>query len=349
MYAPSCLSGVGRLLSRRVVLVAGVCGVALTVFCGMSRVATAADAAAKPFVGNWGLIIPNLHVGWLGIEEKDGQLQGSILWGRGMLLTFDSVTVAGDQLVLKRKIAAGEKCSDGNAPVPLTTTITAKILDDGLRLVVTDAKDDGEITYRAGFSGTRLPPLPPAPDLPKVKFGDPIVLFNGKDLTGWKMLNPQALSGWSVRDGVLGNKAIRKKTGDLRTDQEFEDFNLTAEVRMPPKGNSGIFLRGIYEVQLFDSYGIAPSVNNMGAIFSRIAPAVSADKPANQWQTLDITLVQRHATVILNGQKIIDNQPLVGGTSECLWSDPLRPGPIFLQGDHTDVDFRNIILRPVVK
>ena len=141
----------------------------------------------------------------------------------------------------------------------------------------------------------------------------------------------------------------RKPHTNIRTEQEFEDFNLTLETRTLKGSNSGVYLRGIYEVQVFESYGKPVNPHNMGAIYSRITPTVAAEKPIGQWQMLDITLVDRHVTVILNGKTIIDNQPLLGCTGGALWSDPLRPGPIYLQGNHSDIDFRNIILRPVVK
>src|SRR5437870_4458942 len=66
---------------------------------------------------------------------------------------------------------------------------------------------------------------------------------------------------------------------------------------------------------------------------------------ADEWKTMDITLVDRHVTVILNGTKIIDNQPVLGPTGGALWSDPLRPGPIYLQGDHLAVRYRNMVIR----
>jgi hypothetical protein len=118
---------------------------------------------------------------------------------------------------------------------------------------------------------------------------------------------------------------------------------------VPARSNSGVYLRGIYEVQVLDSFGKALDSHNMGAIFSRIAPTVAAEKPAGQWQTLELTLVDRHVTVLLNGTKIIDNQPLAGCTGGALWSDEFRPGPIYLQGDHGAVSFRNLVVRPVVK
>jgi hypothetical protein len=85
----------------------------------------------------------------------------------------------------------------------------------------------------------------------------------------------------------------------------------------------------------------------MGAVYSRIKPTESAEKPAGEWQSLDITLVERHVTVILNGKKIIDNQPVLGCTGGAIRSDTMLPGPIYLQGDHTGSEYRNIVLRPV--
>ena len=160
--------------------------------------------------------------------------------------------------------------------------------------------------------------------------------------------------GWSVEDGVLVNRTHhedkpRRAHKNIRTEREFEDFNLTLEARTLKGSNSGVYLRGIYEVQIFESYGRPVDSHNMGAVYSRICPTVAAEKPIGEWQTLNITLVDRHVTVILNGQRIIDNQPVLGCTGGALWSDPLRPGPIYLQGNHSDLDYRNIVLRPVVK
>ena len=149
---------------------------------------------------------------------------------------------------------------------------------------------------------------------------------------------------------MLSNRTEKgKHFGNLRTVQEFEDFNLKLEVRVPKGGNSGIYLRGIYEIQVADTYGKKLDSHRMGGIYSRVTPAVSAEKPAGEWQTYDITLVDRHCTVVLNGKTIHDNVPLLGCTGGALWSDEFRPGPIYLQGDHTNADYRNIVLTPIVK
>ncbi len=102
-------------------------------------------------------------------------------------------------------------------------------------------------------------------------------------------------------------------------------------------------------MQVEDSYGKGLDSHHMGALYSRITPSVAAEKPAGEWQTMEMTLVDRHVTVVLNGKTIIDNQPALGCTGGAMWSDQFRPGPIYLQGDHGPVAYRNIVLRPVAK
>jgi hypothetical protein len=310
-------------------------------------------SAANPFIGHWALTIPGGGAGWLGVVEKNGKLESTILWGGGSVVPVTRTSLADDTLVLIRESRSPAK---GDTPAIITTeTITAKIKGDDLLLTTVKSRPNQPEFDRAEFTGKRTPPPPPAPDVSKVKFGAPIVLFNGRDLEGWRLTHSRAANGWRVQDGLLLNDPVqeegrpKRNYGNLRTDREFEDFNLTLEMNVPPRGNSGIYLRGIYEVQVSDSAGRPLNSHNMGAIYSRITPTVAVEKPAGEWQTMDITLVDRHVTVILNGQKIIDNQPVLGCTGGALWSDPFRPGPIYLQGDHTGVSYRNLVLRPVLK
>ncbi|MHB8899902.1 MAG: 3-keto-disaccharide hydrolase [Thermoguttaceae bacterium] len=314
-----------------------------------------ATAAENPFVGHWALTIPGGGAGWLGVEQDQdqGKLSGSILWGGGSVVPVSSVELAGDTLVVTR--LQERKGRDGAKPAVVKEVIKATVDGDAMALTTQRENADGKVLGSiASFTGKRIPPLPAAPDLGKVKFGDPISLFNGKDLGGWTVMNPSAPNGWSVRDGILTNHAPQEpgkhiSYANIRTEADFEDFNLTLEVRVPEGGNSGVYLRGIYEVQVADTFGKPLDSHNMGGVYSRITPTVAAEKPAGQGQTLDITLVDRHVTVVLNGKKIIDNQPLLGCTGGALWSDEFRPGPIYLQGDHTSVEYWNIVLRPVVR
>lgn len=316
---------------------------------------TSVGAPENPFLGRWALTIPGGTAGWLGISEEGGQLKGTILWGSGSVLPVTSTAVEGDTLIVTRVSESRTKDANGKSVVKKTTeTIRAKVDGDNMKLTTSTAGDDGKVRGRAAsFTGKRIPPVPPAPDLAKVKFGNPISLFNGRNLSGWKTLgkNPSA---WKVADGILSNRPVQepgkhKSYANIRTVREFEDFNLTLEFRVPRNGNSGVYLRGIYEVQVADSYGLKNDPHNCGALYSRIMPSENVSKPPGEWQTYDITLVDRHLTVIHNGVKTIDNQPMLGCTGGALWSDESRPGPIYLQGDHDSVDYRNIVLRPVVK
>ena len=308
---------------------------------------TLLQAADSPFVGRWALTIPGGGAGWLGVESKDGALSSSVLWGGGSVVPTNGTKIEGDTLFVTRE----QKNKEGK--LAAIETITAKIEGENLKLTTSRKNAEGkEVGKPQDFTGKRIADVPPAPDLAKVKFGAPIQLLNGKDLTGWRLLKEGGDNGWSVVDGVLQNRVTKEKGkhfGNLRTDAEFEDFNLKTEVRTQEGSNSGIYLRGIYEVQVMESFGQPLDSHHMGALYSRITPSVAAEKPIGEWQTLDITLVDRHLTVILNGKTIIDNAPVLGCTGGAMSSDEFKPGPIYLQGDHTNVDYRNMVLTPVVK
>lgn len=328
--------------------------VAFLLTAGLRAVAADNDA----FLGRWALTIPSGAAGWLEVKKEKGWLDGSILWGGGSVLPVASVTIADGTLTVTRVTEVERKDAAGKVvrKQQLTETLTAQVEGDTLKLARVAPRANGTGFDRAEFTGKRIPALPARPNLAAVKFGEPIVLFNGRDLTGWRLIDPKAENGWTAENGVLANRPAphvegqpRRRFGNLRTDREFEDFNLKVEVNVPAGSNSGVYLRGIYEVQVFDSFGKPLDSHNMGAIYSRITPSVAAEKAPGEWQTLDITLVDRHATVVLNGKTIIDNQPLAGCTGGAMWSDQFRPGPLFLQGDHGAVSYRNITLRPVVK
>lgn len=324
-------------------------------FLGAILLAGALNATAQDeFLGRWALTIPGGGAGWLEIRKENGWYDGSILWGGGSVVPVSSVFFTDGSVNVTRTREVNRKDATGKVVRKqlFTELLAGRVDGDTINFMQFNPRENGQGLETAEFSGKRIPDLPPRPDLSGVKFGDPLVLFNGRDLTGWRLVEPGAANGWSVKDGVLINRPDKdsgRHYGNLRTEREFEDFNLTLEVNVPKGGNSGIYLRGIYEVQVADSYGRPPDSHGMGGIYSRITPTTNAAKPAGEWQTYDITLVDRHVTVILNGVKIIDNQPLAGCTGGALWSDQFRPGPIYLQGDHEAVDYRNMVLRPVVK
>lgn len=310
-----------------------------------------AEDAGQPFVGRWALTLPSGGAGWLGVERQPcGVLNGSLLWGGGSVMPVAETKIENNALIVIRKHNVKKDGKD----VQNTETITAKLDGDKLALATRTVNCDGKEIAKAEFFGKKIPDLPPRPELSKLTFGTPVLLLNQKGLTGWKVMNEKAPNCWSVADGTLSNRVMgpdgkNRRGTNIRTEAEFEDFNLKTEVRVPKDGNSGIYLRGIYEVQIAESFGKPCDAHHMGALYSRIMPAVAAERPAGEWQTLDITLVDRHLNVVLNGKTIINNQPVLGCTGGAMTSDEFRPGPIYLQGDHTDVDYRNMVLTPIVK
>ncbi len=328
--------------------------IVITMLLGILSTLYAQDV--KPFLGRWGLYLPG-GAGWLKVRQEEGYLDADILWYGGSVVPVDYVYMDGDQLIVTRTGEMVRERDENKNPTRtqyrtelLKFTLYSDVLG-GIR-IQPEANGIGVNTTR--FIAKKIPPLPPAPVLSKLQYGEPIKLFNGKDLTGWKLINPERENGFKAVDGVLVNEPVQKEGqprihyGNIRTVKEFEDFNLQVDVKVPERSNSGIYLRGIYEVQVADTYGRGRDSHNMGAIYSRITPSVSAEKPAGEWQHFDITLCDRHVTVVLNGKTIIDNKPLYGVTGGALTADQMSPGPIYLQGDHGKVYYRNIILKPVI-
>jgi hypothetical protein len=170
-----------------------------------------------------------------------------------------------------------------------------------------------------------------------------ISLFNGKDLSGWRLRHEGERSGWSVQDGMLVNTP---PSSDLVSEQKFRDFELHYEYMIPAGSNSGVYMRGRYEIQIDDAHGKDPESHQNGAIYGVVTPKSNASKPAGEWQTVDAKIVGERATVVLNGTKIIDDAPirLTGGALD---DKVAEPGPIMLQGDHGKVTFRSIRIRPL--
>jgi hypothetical protein len=306
------------------------------------------------FLGRWALQFEE-GIGWLEVRQEKGFLDADLLWRWGSVLPVSNVYVSEGKLVVTR-IANASFDLENNERRSHTITSSLILEGKGKTLVgkmITPNKDGkgAEVFY---VTATKNPPLPPAPDLTNLKFGASIdLLKNG--LVDWRLIESEAVSGWKVDKGVLMNNPIQKdgephiNYGNLRTNAVFEDFILKLKVNVPAGSNSGVYLRGIYEVQVMDSYGKGLDSHNMGALYSRIIPNESAEKKAGKWQEMDITLCDRHLTVILNGKKIIDNQPVEGVTGGAITADESKPGPIFLQGDHGEVSYKDMSLTPILR
>ena len=188
------------------------------------------------------------------------------------------------------------------------------------------------------FRGVRAPSLNVKAT---VAWGSPIHIFNGKDLKGW---HPSGETNqWVVENGILKSP---KPGSNIITDATFTNFKLHVEFRYPVNGNSGVYLRGRYEVQIVDNNEDEPKKNELGAVYGFLAPNEMVAKKAGDWQSYDITLTGRIVTVVANGRTIICNQEIPGITGGALNSNEGEPGPIMLQGDHEPIEYRNITLTP---
>jgi Domain of Unknown Function (DUF1080) len=188
------------------------------------------------------------------------------------------------------------------------------------------------------FTGVRAPKL--ISDKVPV-WGKPIQLFNGKNLDGWQPLGKN--NQWIVEKGILKSP---KPGVNIRSVKTFNDFKLHIEFRCSKGSNSGVYLRGRYEVQVEDSKGMEPTNIHLGGLYGFIDPLFMMAKAPGEWQSFDITILGRLVTVAVNGKKVIEHQQIPGITGGALDSNEGEPGPIMMQGDHGPIEYRNIIITP---
>ncbi|QEH33764.1 hypothetical protein OJF2_22930 [Aquisphaera giovannonii] len=231
-------------------------------------------------------------------------------------------------------------------------------------------------------------------------------LFNGKDLDGWKFRNPDARKVWMACDDVRLDPADPARLlpvgrgggpssallcgddgrgSDILTVEDFDDYELHLEFTVPKGSNSGVYNRGLFEIQVFDSYG-APSLafHDCGALYERAIPPENLSRPPGRWQSYDITMRGKRLSLVWNGKAVYkdmdvrygetdraaferlieeskgrpeplrvklreENGKYVGyfgeGATRSGLDGPDRPGPILLQGDHGPVAYRNLYIR----
>ncbi len=282
----------------------------------------------SPFLGRWDIVVTTPRGTanqWMELIEKDGKLEGRIQPGGGAVRPIVAARIDGSHLIVTETAA--------NARGPETTW---DLTTDGTKINGTRKRGDqsnGEI------AGVRAPEL--KRPMPKA-WSNPEPLFDGKDLNGWEVVGKPEESHWVARDGELVNDNPGHGGANIKTTRKFDDFKLHVELNCPEHGNSGIYLRGRYEIQVGTEGGTTPS-HEMGAIYGYRAPDGNLPLGLGQWTTFDITLVGRTVTVVRDGVTIHDHVEIPGITGGVLDVNEGEPGPFYLQGDHQGViRFRNI-------
>ena len=176
-------------------------------------------------------------------------------------------------------------------------------------------------------------------------------LFNGQDTTGWHLRNKDGHNSWTIENGVLQNTVHKGEHGtDLVTDDKYWNFTVKYEYLVPDGSNSGLYLRGRHELQILGDFKNGkPALGGNGAIYQVKAPSEFVSKPGGEWQTAEATIIGNKITLLLNGKKVHDNVECNKATGSEIDAKLTEPGPIFLQGDHGTVSFRNISIKALPK
>jgi hypothetical protein len=304
----------------------------VTVALPVALPAAAEAQAGAPIIGRWDLTVQGTdrsYPSWVEVTLSGHKtLVGRFVAGGGSARPISKVTY--DNGSVRFSLPPQWEIQ------PNDVQVTATLTND--KLTGTIVQPNGE---KHSFTGVRAPTLrrTAAP-----AWGEPVVLFGGTEMNAWEAL-PGGENQWKVIGGLLTNT---KSGANLATKQKFTDFKLHLEFRVPKGGNSGVYLRGRHEVQVEDSPLGEPSSTHLGGVYGFLVPNEQAHKGAGVWQTYDITLIGRRVTVVLNGKTIIADQTIPGITGGALDSNEGEPGPLYLQGDHTSVEYRNIRITPVV-
>lgn len=289
-----------------------------------------AQSSPKPFLGRWDLTLTNSSgtlPSWIDVSESQGQVKVLFVGVTDHATPMKQVELRDGELVF---------VSPANEEgFPVNTTYTVKRLGDRLTGQVTNSEHTWMLT------GHRAPALTYHP---VTEWGKPIRLFDGKNFDGWRFKDPANAGSWKIEDGTLVSTGHGT---EIITRKKFRNFKLHLEFNCGVKSNSGVFLRGRYEVQIETDSVSEPPSHHTGGVYGFLDPIPEQPRVANKWQTFDITLIGRTVTVVQNGITVIDHKQIDGITGGALDSNEGQPGPIYLQGSEEGrVAFRNIILTP---
>ena len=279
-------------------------------------------------VGRWDMVLSisgKVYPSWLEVMRSGSHtLVGRYVGIVGSSRPISKINFSGG----KMSFAIPPQWEGGNNDAAFEGTMVADSLTG--TMVSSDGKNFTWTAHRAPLLERKA----------AVVWGEPISLFNGKDMTGWHALGTNQ---WIVANGILSSP---HKGANLVTDNTFTDFKLHIEFRYPKGSNSGVYLRGRYEVQIEDSDEAEPAANQFGSVYGFLAPSEPLARTPDKWQSYDIILTGRMVTIMANGKTIICNQEIPGITGGAINSREEEPGPLLIQGDHSLIDYRNIVITP---
>ena len=300
--------------------------------------AAPAPPVADDYVGKWNIRITDADDTFAGaqidVEKKGDGVAAGLVWRWASYGPATKAWVEDGTLHVVR----ARTIEKDDEEVEVEDVFEARLVDG--KLEGTARYPDGAVHH---FEGRPAPELATAGE---PQWGEPVTLFDGKTLDGWSLRDPDAKMGWAVVDGELA-VVEPKDNADLVSDAVFQDMKLHLEFNVEPKSNSGVYLRGRYEIQILDDPEMVDDSHGCGGLYSRIAPSQDATKPAGEWNTYDITFVGRDLTVVLNDKEIISGS-VEGITGGAINPFEGEPGPLMLQGDHGKVRFRNIVVTPAL-
>lgn len=295
--------------------------------------ATIGKAQDNPFLGKWDITGAGQFSGyvyWLEVKMEDGKLAGYFLNRSGSVLKLPEIKIENGELTF---MPAGGR---PNAP---KSVHRAKVEEGRLLGMLTVGEQ------QIPWIGVRPPQWGNYNTNGKLRYGTPVALFDGKSLENFGGQVKDKELGWSVVDGVMTNQP---HANNLVSKHQFENFKIHCEYKLAEKSNSGIFLRGRYELQVLDDFGKEPESHSHMSLYSRVAPKVNASLPVGQWQMMEAIIVGNRLSVWLNGKKVQDNIVIDGITGGALNSNEGEPGPIMLQGDHEKVWYRKVVVTPII-
>ncbi len=293
----------------------------------------------KDYLGKWDISGEPPHASyayWLDVKEVDGKLAADFLNRSGSVLPVSSIRFENGELIFR--------AAHANAKAPQPPEHHAKLTEDKDRLL-------GLVTIggeQVAWMGLRPPTwtTDANTNAKRIKYGTPVLLFAGKDLANWTGQVKDKPLGWTIIDGAMTNEP---KANNLVSLHRFQDFKIQCEYKVEKNSNSGIYLRGRYELQVLDDFGKPPESHGHMALYSRVAPKVNASKPVGEWQLMEAIIIGNRLSVWLNGQKLHDNIVIEGITGGALDSREAEPGPIMIQGDHEKITYRKVVVTPIIK